>query len=95
MDEIRAIAMKSSKKSSDVLCSTKDITLNPSSQINIRGRQEMDHTGRKYCPWMKSEEKKLIDLHNDFNGNINKMMKYFPERSPDSLKQKIKNLRIQ
>ena len=94
MDEIRAVEMKSSKKSSDILCSTKDVTLNPSSQINIRRRQEMDHTGRKYCPWTKCEEKKLIDLHNDFNGNINKMIKYFPERSPDSLKQKIKNLKV-
>ena len=54
----------------------------------------MDNTGRRYCPWTKNEEEKLSQLNKDSGGNIPKIMKYFPDRSPESLKQKIKNMKF-
>lgn len=92
INEIKDLYFKESPKNSDIICGTKDITISPSSQGKRSGRQEMDHTGRKYCPWTKGEEEKLIMLKDIYNGNINKIMKYFPERSPDSIRQKIRNL---
>ena len=58
--EMKEVANKEPIKISDTLCSTKEITLNPSSQTHIRGRQEMDQSGRKYCAWTKKEEKNLL-----------------------------------
>ena len=92
--EIREISEKEQKNDNIIICNTKDITLNPSSQLHIRGRQEMDQTGRKYCPWTKKEEKKLMDLNSDFGGDIYKLMKYFPDRSPESIKMKIKRMNV-
>ena len=91
--ELKESASREPHKNSDLICSTNDITLSPSSQGKIRGRQEMDPAGRKYCSWTKGEEEKLKALHDACGGNINKIMKYFPERSPESLKQKIKKLK--
>ena len=85
INELKVAVFRDSPKKSDLICSTKDITLSPSSQGKIRGRQEMDPTGRKYCTWTKGEEEKLLMLHDACGGNINKIMKYFPERSPESL----------
>ena len=54
----------------------------------------MDSTGRRYCPCTKREEEKLLNMNKYFEGNISKVMKYFPNRSPDSLIKKIQNLNV-
>ena len=54
----------------------------------------MDHTGRKYCLWTKSEEEKLLHLNDVIGGDIKALMKFFPDRSPESLRQKIKKIKV-
>ena len=94
IQELRDLSKKAPKKNTDTACSIKEITLNPSSTNRIRDRQEMDHTGRKYCPWTKSEEEKLLHLNDVIGGDIKALMKFFPDRSPESLRQKIKKIKV-
>ena len=54
----------------------------------------MDVTGRKYCPWTEAEEEELKKMSSDFHGYISKIIKYFPNRSPDSLKAKLNKLNV-
>ena len=52
----------------------------------------MVHTRRKNFPWAKSEEK-LHRLNDTIGEGIKKLIKFFLDQSPESLKQKIKKLK--
>ena len=95
INEIEEIFKSQSNNTKDyIVCNSKEVTLNPSSQGSIRCRQEMDVTGRKYCPWTKNEEDELNKLNFDLHGDISKIIKYFPNRSPDSLRSKLNKMNV-
>ena len=67
--------------------------LEPNANANIEKRQQassMIHQNK--CRWSTNEIELLKHLDSDFNGNISKIIEYFPQRTVKSITNKLNEL---
>lgn len=68
------------------------VVLEPNSNINIEKRQQASSMIQHKCRWSTDEIALLKHLARDFNGNITKIIQYFPKRTAKSIIEKLNKL---
>ena len=66
--------------------------LEPNSNVNIEKRQQASTMIQNKCRWSTDEITLLKRLDSDFNGNITKIVEYFPKRTVKSITEKLYKL---
>ena len=90
---IKLIKESNSTKDKCYLYKSSDVLLSPRSNTNIQKRQFSGYNTER-CRWGNEEIQLLIQLNQDFKGNISMISKYFPRRTPRSVEEKLNKIKI-
>ncbi len=90
---IKLIKESNSTKDKCYLYKSSDVLLSPRSNTNIQKRQFSGYNTER-CRWGNEEIQLLIQLIQDFKGNISMISKYFPRRTPRSVEEKLNKIKI-
>ena len=88
----KIISENGDKTNKCYLLKSSQVLLEPNSNVNIEKRQQASSMIQNKCRWSTDEIALLKHLDSDFNGNITKIVEYFPKRTVRSIIEKLNKL---